>query len=122
VGRFPADVEAHQQDRLTALRLVLPTPGEAERSRTAADPAYALERSGANQQKGPTMDSTTATTPTRLIPVRFANYPGDCTHMIGEVKGPNLLGEMLTAVTAEHDTGTDTTRVGFVYGVREVAR
>lgn len=55
-----------------------------------------------------------------LAPVRFANYGGDVTHIVGEVKGPNMLGEMLTAVTADYDPETDRTRVGFVYGVREV--
>jgi hypothetical protein len=53
-------------------------------------------------------------------PVRFANYSGDVTHVVGEVMGPNLLGEMLTAVTADYDPETHTTRVGFVYGDREV--
>jgi hypothetical protein len=49
------------------------------------------------------------------VPVRFATYPGNCTHIIGEVKGPNTLGEVLRAVTAEHDPETDKTRVGFSY-------
>lgn len=48
-------------------------------------------------------------------PVRWATYPGDVTHMIGEVKGPNLLGEPLTAVTAEYDPATNKTRVGFTF-------
>lgn len=52
---------------------------------------------------------------------RFLTYPGDVTHMVGEVKGPNLLGEHLTAVSAEYDSATNKTRVGFVYGVVEVA-
>lgn len=45
------------------------------------------------------------------------NYPGDCRHIIGEVKGPNLLDEMLTAVDAKYDPETNMTRVGFAYGV-----
>jgi hypothetical protein len=54
---------------------------------------------------------------TRLpAPARFATYPGDCSHIVGEVKGPNMLGEMLTAVTATYDADTDSTRVGFAYG------
>lgn len=47
---------------------------------------------------------------------RFLTYPGDCTHIVGEVKGPNLMGEMLTAVAATYDPETDSTRVGFAYG------
>lgn len=50
-------------------------------------------------------------------PARFADYPGDVTHMIGEVKGPNTTYEMLQAVTAVYDPATDRTRVGFAYGV-----
>lgn len=46
---------------------------------------------------------------------RYATYPGDTTHIIGEVKGPNTWGEHLTAVTAEYDHTTDKTRVGFAY-------
>lgn len=48
-------------------------------------------------------------------PVRFATYPGDCTHMVREVKGPTALGEMLVAVTADYDPAADSTRVGFSY-------
>jgi hypothetical protein len=50
-------------------------------------------------------------------PARFADYYGDVTHIIGEVKGPNTLDEMLQAVTAVYDPETDRTRVGFAYGV-----
>lgn len=46
---------------------------------------------------------------------RFATYPGDVTHMVGEIKGPNTLGEPLTAVTAEYDPLEDKTRVGFTF-------
>ena len=49
-------------------------------------------------------------------PQRHLTYPGDVTHMVGEVVGPNTLGEYFTAVTAEYDTQTDRTRVGFIYG------
>lgn len=48
-------------------------------------------------------------------PVRFATYPGDCTHIIGEVKGPNTLGEALRAVTADYSPESDKTLVGFSY-------
>jgi hypothetical protein len=50
-----------------------------------------------------------------VIPQRFAIYAGDQRHIIGEVKGPNTMGEMLTAVTAEYDADSHTTRVGFRY-------
>lgn len=56
-----------------------------------------------------------STTPATRTPVRFANYPGDVTSIVGEVKGPNTLGEYLTAVAAEYDRETDMTRVGFAY-------
>lgn len=54
--------------------------------------------------------------------MRYANYNGDVTHIVGEVKGPNTLGEMLTAVSATYDSATDTTRVAFRYGVHEVGK
>jgi hypothetical protein len=63
-------------------------------------------------------DTSTATLPP---PVRFANYRGDVTHIVGEVKGPNLLGETLTAVSAEYDSAADRTRVGFAFGVHRKA-
>ncbi len=59
------------------------------------------------------MDSTTATIPSAS---RFANYSGDVTHIVGEVKGPNTLGELLTAVEATYDAEANRTRVGFAYG------
>lgn len=62
----------------------------------------------------------TATTKATPKPVRFANYRGDVRHIVGEVKGPNMLGESLTAVTADYDGVADRTRVGFAYGVHEV--
>lgn len=48
--------------------------------------------------------------------MRYGNYNGDVRHIVGEVKGPNTLGEMLTAVAAEYDPETNTTRVTFAYG------
>lgn len=65
------------------------------------------------------------TEPTRK-PARFLNYPGNVTHIVGEVKGPNTFGEHLTAVTAEYDAGSNSTRVGFAYAtvndLQEAAR
>lgn len=42
-----------------------------------------------------------------------ANYPGDCTHMVGEVKGPTTYGQLQVAVDAVFDPATGKTRVGF---------
>ncbi len=47
-----------------------------------------------------------------------ATYPGNVEDIVGDVKGPNLLGEYLLAVEAEHDPATDKTRVGFDYAGR----
>lgn len=48
-------------------------------------------------------------------PLRFATYPGDATEAVGNVVGPNALGEPMTIVSAEHDPETGTTRVGFAF-------
>ena len=42
-----------------------------------------------------------------------ATYPGDCTHIVGEVKGPTTYGQLQVAVSAEFDPSADSTRVGF---------
>lgn len=47
-------------------------------------------------------------------PVRFLNYPGRV-DPVGQVMGPNMFGEYLTAVTADYDPETNKTRVGFRY-------
>lgn len=47
------------------------------------------------------------------------NYPGDVRRMLGEVKGPNLLGEWFTAVDAGYDPAIDQTRVGFAIGIHK---
>jgi hypothetical protein len=57
----------------------------------------------------------------RETATRFATYPGDVIHMVGEVKGPNTLGEPLTAVSAVYDATTNKTRVGFTYAKVKVA-
>jgi len=61
---------------------------------------------------------------TAAAPARFATYPGDVTHIVGEVKGPNTLGELLRAETADYDSAADKTRVGFsfVAGGRQAIR
>jgi len=40
--------------------------------------------------------------------------------LTAEVKGPNTLGEPLTAITAKYDAKSNTTRVGFTYAKVEV--
>ncbi len=52
-------------------------------------------------------------------PVYHLTYRADVRHIVGEVKGPNLLDECLTAVTADYDPATGTTRVGFAIGIHE---
>lgn len=55
-------------------------------------------------------------------PVRFATYQGDLQGEVGTRKGPNLLGEVLTVVTAAprlHRDGRVTTRLGFRYGATQ---
>lgn len=54
-------------------------------------------------------------TKTNETAVRFATYPGNVTHIVGEVKGPNTLGEAMRAVSANYDEASDSTRVGFNY-------
>ena len=54
-------------------------------------------------------------------PARHLTYPGDVRHVVGELKGPTTLGELLTAVTADYDADSDTTRVGFAYGDQRAA-
>ncbi len=50
-------------------------------------------------------------------PSAWMNYRGDVRSIVGEVKGPNLFGEWLTAVSAEYDAEIDRTRVGFAIGI-----
>lgn len=40
-----------------------------------------------------------------------ATYPGDVTHIVDEVKGPNTVGEFFVAIQADYDDGK--TRVKF---------
>lgn len=42
-----------------------------------------------------------------------ATYPGDCTHIVGEVKGPSTLGQWRVATAADYDPVSDRTRVTF---------
>jgi hypothetical protein len=52
-------------------------------------------------------------------PVRFANFRGDASDSIGNLVGPNRLGELLTVVSAEFDAEANMTRVGYAFGVHE---
>lgn len=58
------------------------------------------------------------TTPQRAA-IGFANYPGNVTEAIardvetGRPSGPNYMGELMWPVTADYDTATNVTRVGF---------
>jgi hypothetical protein len=51
-------------------------------------------------------------------PCRWATYNGNQTHVVGQLMGPNTLGELLTVVTASYDHQTNKTRLGFAYGVQ----
>ena len=44
-------------------------------------------------------------------PIRFLNYPGDTRDVIGQIVGPNTMGEHWIAVSADYDG--ERTRVGF---------
>lgn len=48
-------------------------------------------------------------------PQQFANYKGDRRESIGQIMGPNQMGERLTVVTADYDAKADRTRLGFAY-------
>lgn len=51
-------------------------------------------------------------------PSGFMNYPGDSAkQIVGELKGPNYMGEWMTAVSREYDPSANRTRVGFAIGV-----
>ena len=51
---------------------------------------------------------------------KFLNYHADVTEMLGQVVGPNTLGEYLTCVEVTYDPSTDTSRAGFCYGIYKV--
>lgn len=44
---------------------------------------------------------------------RFAHYSGDATSSLGQVMGPNTLGERMTVVSAQYFDDEDKTRLGF---------
>jgi hypothetical protein len=45
----------------------------------------------------------------------YANYRGDVSHIVGEVKGPTTYGRTVVAVDAQFDPATDRTRVEFCF-------
>lgn len=51
---------------------------------------------------------------------KYLNFSGNMVHMIGEVVGPNTLGEFLTCVEVHYDPNTDKTRAGYCYGIYKV--
>ncbi len=66
-------------------------------------------------------------TSTPRKPTGFANYPGNVTVAIardvdaGRSFGPNYMGELMWPVTADYDTATNVTRVGFSLMAPEVS-
>lgn len=53
----------------------------------------------------------------------WLNYRGDVRSMVGQIVGPNLLGEYLTVVSCEYDEAADIkSRVGLAFGVYLQAR
>ncbi len=48
-------------------------------------------------------------------PLRFANYNGDVRHMLGEIHGPNALGEYMVAVEVTFDDKKNKSRTGFAF-------
>ncbi len=66
-------------------------------------------------------------TSTSRVAIGYANYPGNVTEAIaadvasGRPFGPNYMGEQMWPVSADYDTATDTTRVGFSLIAPEVS-
>jgi hypothetical protein len=50
-------------------------------------------------------------------PSTWLNYAGDQRGLIGQVLGPNTLGEFLTVVFCAYDEREQKSRVGLAYGV-----
>ena len=47
------------------------------------------------------------------FPAGAANYPGDQSHIVGEVNGPTTYGTFVIATDATFDADADSTRVAF---------
>lgn len=52
--------------------------------------------------------------------VRWLTYKGDRRSSVGQQMGPTTMRDYVTAVEAEYDEETDTTRLGFAFGLLEV--
>lgn len=50
-------------------------------------------------------------------PSTFLNYVGDHRGSVGQVMGPNTLGELLTVVSCEYDETAQRSRLGLAFGV-----
>lgn len=50
-------------------------------------------------------------------PSTWLNYAGDQRGLVGQVLGPNTLGELLTVVFVAYDERDDRSRVGLAFGV-----
>jgi hypothetical protein len=61
---------------------------------------------------------TTAALAGDVAPQHWFRYPGNQLDAIGEVKGPNVQGLLLTVVCAIYDHDAGVTRVGYVEGAR----
>ncbi|MGN6245156.1 MAG: hypothetical protein ACTHQ3_16000 [Motilibacteraceae bacterium] len=61
------------------------------------------------------------TTPGRPAVVH-ANYPGDITSAIGQIVGPNTIGERLMLVEVDYDEAADRSLAGFSYVLGEVTK
>jgi hypothetical protein len=55
--------------------------------------------------------------PVTRDPAVWATYRGDCRGRIGCLAGPNTFGETMHIAAEVYDPATDTTRVGFAYGL-----
>lgn len=65
-------------------------------------------------------DEPTRGTP--AAPVRWANYRGDATGLVGQIFGPTTMGEYLVMLEAKFDQATKVTRAGFAYMRKAVSR
>lgn len=66
------------------------------------------------------MTVTETTTSIRPAVAGLAHYRGDRREAVGQLMGPNLLGEVLQVVDATYDAVADRTTLGFDYARRWV--
>lgn len=53
-------------------------------------------------------------------PTTHLNYHGDTRGNLGQIMGPNTMGEYLTVVEEVYNPDTDRTRLGLAYGVHKL--